>query len=632
MKLWMPRTAKKVFAPDPGVYGEQAATLLDLLTVADGIEVQATQIYVSPGGWTRVYYVTGLPSVVPFGYLQRFFSVGADVTVGIHAEPADSASAIQKRTKMMNKLHAEILAEQKAGTNKTIPFYQEQYDLLQQEREALRLGIERLYYVSLVISITADTRDDLDDSCDRLEREGFAGFMLRSAYKEHDLGFRAVAPIGENTLRHPIEMTSAALANAFPFSNAHFSHEYGVPIGIDWVSGHFNRYDAWDENLPNANMVVIGASGAGKSFFVKGFVARGAAMGIRHVIVDYEGEYTDVVHRLGGTSIRVDERSAARLNPFELEEEEEKLPGGEIRRFVDVMEKIAEMERLIASMATLHSGTSLDAYTAAATNDLLQTMYAKTFAFTADPESLYEPGGTRRDADRLILRQKRRQPRFADFYAALCERAEQDPRLEDAVMRLRRFCQGGTEGMFDCDTNVSLIDAPIIHFDLSSLPEKSMARKLGMQVVLEWVIEKFVKKGVNVKKRVIIDEAQKMLESEEHARFIEDVFRRIRKRSGSAVAASQDFRKFTKSEHGVAIVQNSATKVLMRQDKNDESTLQDIFGLEVHEFSELVGYLNGQARWVVGSEIFYNQLRPFDEETALFTTRFVTSERVQGGR
>jgi len=424
-------------------------------------------------------------------------------------------------------------------------------------------------------------------------------------------------------------MTSSALANAFPFTNSKFSHEFGVPIGLDFSSGHLNRYDAWHEKLANANMVIVGTSGGGKSYLLKALVARSAAFGIRHVIVDYEGEYTAVVKELGGVTIRVDERSPYRMNPFELEEEEELQSDGSIRRFVDIKEKISEMERLIVSMAHLHSPDPLDAYTVATINSLLQSLYEEDFAFTSDPESLYEQKDSwERDAkgDRLVRKVKRQQPRFGDFHAKLVEAAATDPRLEEAEIRLRRFREGGTEGMFDCESNVELTDEPIVHFDLSSLPEKSLARKLGMQVTLEWVIEKFVKKHIHVRKRVVIDEAQKMLELEEHARFIEDVFRRVRKRSGSAVAASQDFRKFADNEHGRAIVQNSATKVLLKQDKNDKATVLEVFNIEEREFDDLIGYSKGMGRWWVGGEVFYNVVSAFPEEHEMYKTTFVQSE------
>lgn len=627
------KPAKRVYQDDPSVIGEHAPTLHDLMTVADGIEVHASEIYVSPSGYTKTYYVTGLPSTVHFGYLNRFFHVGADVHITMHVEPADSALAMSKRTKLMTKIEAEILAEQKAGTNKQIAFLQQEYQLLEKEREELRLGIERLFYVTIIFAVSSPDREEFLAACERIEREGFEGFLIREAYKEHDLGFRSVAPIGENVLRHPIEMTSSALANAFPFTNSHFSHEYGLPIGIDWSTGHLNRYDAWHKGLVNANMLIIGMAGAGKSFLVKGLVSRSAAFGIRHVIVDYEGEYTAMVQAIGGVVIRIDERSPYKFNPFELEEEEEKKPDGRVERFVDVKEKISDMERLIKSMAHLHSeGDRLDAYTTNAINNLLQEMYEKDFGFTSDPESLYERKETwERNAkgDRLVRRVKRRQPRFSDFFNKLEQRAQDDSRLEELVMRLRRFKEGGTEGMFDCYSNVELQDVPIISFDLSSLSEKSLARKLGMQVVLEWVIEKFVKKNVHVKKRVVIDEAQKMLENEDHALFLEDVFRRIRKRSGSAVAASQDFRKFAESPNGRAIVQNSDTKVLLRQNKLDKEAVMETFGLEEHEFNELVGYRDGQARWWVGGEVFYNQMTTFADEFDLFTTRFVQSDYEQ---
>ncbi len=617
-----------MYGEDPSVLGEHAPTLHDLMTVADGITVYDTEIFVSPSGITKTYYVVGLPSTVHFGYLNRFFNLGADVHIAIHVDPGDSALAMSKRTKLMTRLQSQIISEEKAGTNKQIQFLRDQYGMLEREREELRLGIERLFYVTLIFTVSSRDRDEFTAACERIEREGFEGFMIREAYKEHDLGLRSVAPIGENVLRHPIEMTASALANAFPFTNSHFSHEYGVPIGVDWTTGHLNRYDGWQ--LDNHNMLIVGTSGAGKSFLVKGIGARSAAFGIRTVFVDYEGEYTAVVQALGGITLRIDERSPNKFNPFELHEEEEVLADGSVHEFVAVKDKISEMERLITSMAHLHSeGDRLDAYNTASINSILQEMYENSFLFTSDPASLYEEKTTwERDArgDRLVNRVKRSQPQFSDFYEMLEKRAEDDPRLDELVMRLRRFRADGTEGMFDCQSNVELQDNPIIQFDLSSLSEKSLARKLGMQVVLEWIIESFIKPRVHLRKRVVIDEAQKMLESDDHAQFLEDVFRRIRKRSGSAVAASQDFIKFAENMHGRAIVQNSATKVLLKQAKSDKEAVIKMFGVEEQEFDDLVGFRNGMGRWVVGEEVFYNQFQAFEAESDLFSTTYAKSE------
>ena len=619
---------KRVYRDDPSVLGEHAPTWQDLMTVADGIEVRPTEIFVSPSGFTKSYFVTGLPSTVHFGYLNRFFHLGADVHIAIHVDPGDSALAMSKRTKLMTKIESQILAEDKAGTNKQIPFLQDQYALLQAEREQLRIGAERLFYVTLIFTVSSPDREEFLAACERIEREGFDGFMIREAYKEHDLGLRSVAPIGENVLRHPIEMTASALANAFPFSNSHFSHEYGVPIGVDWTSGTLNRYDAWA--LVNHNALIVGASGGGKSFLMKGISARSSAFGIRTVFVDYDGEYTLMVRALGGITIRIDERSPYKFNPFELEEEEERQSDGTVIQFVAVKDKISEMERLITSMAHLHSDSDrLDAYNSSMVNALLQEMYENRFGFTSDPASLYEEKRAwerSTKGDRLVTRVKRPQPQFSDFYQMLEERAKDDARLEELVMRLRRFRADGTEGMFDCQSNVELQDNPILQFDLSSLSEKSAARKLGMQVILEWIIEKFVKKNANIRKRVVIDEAQKMLESEDHSQFLEDVFRRIRKRSGSAVAASQDFIKFYENEHGRAIVQNSETKVLLRQAKSDKDAVMRMFGVEEQEFDDMVGFRNGMGRWMVGEEVFYNQFNAFPKEAELFSTTFAKSE------
>ncbi len=627
---------------DPGVLGEHAPTIQDIMTTASGFSVSDTELFVSPSGYTRCYYVTGLPSPIPFGYLNPFFLLGADVHVSIHAEPADSARAMHKRTKRMTIVEAEIIREQNAGTNKRLEANRQQYALLEAEREALRSGREQLFYVTIIFTVSSPEREEFEEACRRIEREGFKGYVLRDAYKEHDLGLRSVAPIGMNVLRHPIEMTGSALANSFLFSNSKFSHEYGVPIGIDFSSGHLNRYDAWanDERLLNANMVIGGTSGAGKSFLVKGVVARSSAFGVRHVIIDFEGEYNRVSKAMGWVTIRIDARSPHRLNAFELEEEDEReeenadaLTG---RKIVRIDEKIEQIERLILSMAHMQGKESdrLDAYSVAAINEILQTMYTVDFGFTENPDSLYETlDNWQRDArgNRLIRRRKRPQPQYSDFHDRLALRAKQNARLEDAAMRLRRFKAGGTMGMFDCQSTVELRDTPVVHFDLSSLSGASLARELGIQVILEWVMEKFIKLNPSMRKRVVLDEAQELLKRPDMAQFLEDAFRRIRKRGGSAVAASQDLRKFLAHAQGQAITQNSATRVLLQQTEQDRALVTEVLGLKEGEFEELLHYKKGEARWDVAGEIFYNQMNASDLERELFSTTHTRSERERIG-
>ncbi|WP_241717078.1 VirB4 family type IV secretion system protein, partial [Sulfoacidibacillus ferrooxidans] len=546
-----------------------------------------------------------LPSIVRFGYLQRFFQLGADVHVSLHIDPADNQSAIKKRTHMMTRLKSEISLEIKAGTDRTIAFNQQLHALLEEEREDIRLGRERIFYVTIILSVSSNIEEEFQAACERIEKEGFEGFHVREAYKEHDIGFQSVAPLGENFLHHPIEMTGTALANAFPFTNSKFSHEYGVPIGLDFYTGHMNKYDAWEDHLVNNNMAIVGTSGSGKSFLIKGLIARSALFGIKHVLIDIEGEYTATVRALGGVSVRIDENADFHFNPFELEEEEMMIDG-RIHAVVSVKEKISDMERLIITMAHLHGEDRIDAYAVSTINDILQHLYEVEFGFTADPDSLYMVHNEWiRDerGDFLTNRTKRPQPQFSHFYDRLVERAEQDPRLMDLVMRLRRFKAGGTAGMFDCQNTSSLRDVPVLQFDFSGMAEHSPVRLLGMRVLLEWVFEKFVKKNPRIKKRVVIDEAQKFLEQEDFAMFLDNIFRRIRKYSGSAVAATQDFRKFADNDYGRAIIQNSSSKVLLKQDKNDKKAIMDIFQIEEREFEDLMSFTRGQGRWSVGEEV-----------------------------
>ena len=616
------------------VWGEHAPTLQDIIATASRAEFKTDHVEVAPHNFRRTYFVTRMPSRVHFGFLNQFFEFGADVDVSVHVEPADSARQIRKITQSISSLEAQVSLDIKADKTEMVTFNRRRIAELDALRMALQSGEEKMYYLSVILTVSADSLGELERACAVLEREGPGrGFQLVDAADLQQEGLLSVAPLATNKLRYPMEVFGSYVANMFPFVSSQFSHKRGPLVGFDLVSRAPMFYDAWYPGLTNANMFICGVSGAGKSYTLKGIISHSLLHDIQTVIVDWDGEYSVVAKAFGGAVVTIDYMTSDKMNPCELEEEEylDERMGQKMSR-VDVAEKIEEMTQFTKYAASLTGSDELNSMELALIDQLWHDLYRKDFGFTEDAASLYE---TRRElrGNRLQMRSRRRQPQFKDFYDKLRAAAEQDSRYEALAARLERVTAGRTLGLFDCQSTLTLAKAPIVVFDLSKLSDNSDLRKLGQYVALEWIVERFIKKNPTQKKRVIVDEAQKALENREGtaagnfaAMFLDNAFTRIRKRGGSAVAASQQFRVFAANPYGASIIRNSATKLLLKQEKLDEPMLREMFSLADHELERLYDAEPGEVRWDVGGEIVYSSYKATPWEDKLWNTKTVQAE------
>ena len=623
------------------VWGEHAPTLQDIIATASRADFKTDHVFIAPHSYRRTYFVTRMPSRVRFGFLNQFFGFGADVDVSVHVEPADSAKQIKKLTSAISDYEAQISLDEKADKKESVAKNYRRKAELEALRLALQSDEEKMYYLSVIITVSADSLGELERACMVLEREGPGrGYQLIDAADLQQEGLLSVAPLGLNKLRYPMEVFGSYIANMFPFVSSQFSHKRGVLVGFDQVSQAPMFYDAWADGrnngakkLTNANMFVSGVSGAGKSYTLKCIIGHSLLHDIQTVIVDWDGEYGMLAKSLGGVVVSIDYNMVGKINPCELQEEEYiDEATGRVMTKVDITEKIEEMTQYTKYAASLTGSDSLSGEEIALIDRLWEYIYRRKFGFTENASSLYEPN-RQLTGNRIQMKNRRKQPQFSDFYQELIAEAIKNARFQSLVARLERATAGRTLGLFDCQSTLQLDNKPIVVFDLSKLSENSDLRKLGQYVALEWIVERFIKKNPQQKKRVLMDEAQEALKNREGtsageyaAMFLDNAFTRIRKRGGSAVAASQQFRIFAASKYGASIIRNSDTKLLLKQERLDEQMLVETCSLAQHELDRLYDMEPGEVRWDVGGEIVYTSYKATPWEDKLWNTKTVEAE------
>ena len=119
-------------------------------------------------------------------------------------------------------------------------------------------------------------------------------------------GFNSIKPGGWNVFREQFErvLPASSTANLYPFSFSGKTDEHGCYLGRDkFGSNIIVDFDKRSDDKTNANMLILGNSGQGKSYLLKLILTNLRESGKRIICLDPELEYAELTDNLGGCFI-----------------------------------------------------------------------------------------------------------------------------------------------------------------------------------------------------------------------------------------------------------------------------------------------------------------------------------------
>lgn len=582
----------------------------------EGLSGKATDYWVEVGGtvqpvrYFRSFFAALTGNVSWAGMFDDLYAGDfgeGDCDTIIHVRPTESSRVQWNLSRKIAGIESDLLTEHNSSRRSAM--MQMLADLHEQQRR-LRTNISKLYQVSIQVVASHTEAGSFQRFCGLLVKR-FAGqsIILRAADARQLPALREATPLGredifKDTFRN---MESDNVADLFPFGQGSISHRAGIVIGDD-PQGRPIFFDNWYPLLPNYNMVIFGQSGAGKSVSIKLITSRSALWGIRTAIIDPELEYRPLVLGMGCPYIDLSPNSSHRINIFDVDAEED----AEGNLLVNLDEAVYAVQAVVFRMIRQVDPENLNGQAKIRIGEQIRELYA-SFGITEDPESLLVAAG-----DFEVGKKRRPMPTLSDLYQIM----KADPATKAAANILRAFTQEGgskAQSIFDGQSTVELRDAPIVAFSLAGL-EENIIKPLGTFVATKWVWERFGKKNRTQKKRIIVDEAQMMMDDPETAKWLENAFRRGRKLNVSMCAVTQGFEVFTRVAEGMGILKNAPTKILLRQDPMDIDAVQGRFDLSVGEAQFLLTAPKGQGILRVDHEAAICFFRCTDREYAMFST------------
>jgi len=541
------------------ILDDGTVSLADILSPSS-IEVDFKYIRVGEK-FMRTLFVVGYPRYVAANWLEPLINFDHQLDISMFVYPTSSNDVLSDLRRKVAEMEATIASEMEAGRvvdPKTTAALEDALGL----QEELAKGVERFFLFSLYITISSDSLKDLDETTKRLTGTLASILLLaKTATLQMEEGFKTTLPIGTDMLYITRNMDTTSLASTFPFTSAMLTQDKGVLYGINQQNGSLIVFDRF--SLENANEVVLGKSGAGKSYLIKIEVIRQLMFGTEVIIVDPEGEYETLANTLGGEALQFSSNSPIKINPFDLAnvyEEDENELGLKILSLFGLLKII--------------TGDLDPAHDAILDRALVETYRQK--GITTDPAT-----------------QKMTPPLMEDLYKTLL--GTEDANARELALRLEKFIKGSLSGIFNQQSNFN-INKQFTVFSLKGMEEE--LRPIAMHIILDFVWTKVRK---DLKKRVLIlDEAWYMMKYQDSASFVYGIAKRARKYYLGMTTATQDVEDFLSTDYGRAVLTNSSIQMLLKQGTAEVDLISKTFFLSEGERELLISADVGEGLFFAG--------------------------------
>ncbi|MCL2257297.1 MAG: ATP-binding protein [Candidatus Bathyarchaeota archaeon] len=506
------------------------------------------------GKLQRTFTIYQLPGKLLPGFVSELYGLCEKVLIGIKPLSPEVASA--QMGKYLRLLKSILLADQSKGR---LPKEETKlkHDMAQATYHGLITGSTRLFELKINLTLEADTLEELKGKTKKLKD------TLQSRFIRLDCPLYFQPELALGTVGKKLVADTTTVSSFFPFVSADLIESPGgVFLGINQLTG---APIVFDPHLRmNQNIIIMGKSGAGKSFTSKILLTRLLQKhpNLAYYIVDPENEYGEVGRLSGADVLDITTEKQLGLDPIQIFSDNKDTAAGILADLVGVEDNRGYQE--------LRSAVG-------ASRDLLE---------------VYQNSS----------------PALKD-------------RLSPFVTGTDSFLTMGQPQKF---SHRMVFNLSALHRQLAMTQRRSLTFQAANVLVFSKIWQmldntKFL--PLHIPKLVIIDELWLYTALPASASFLEGVSRRGRKRNVTLLLNSQRLADVLENPAGKAVIENCATKVMLRQDESAIRMAGQTIGLSTAEMETLLELNQGQGLIVAGDIHLPIDFLATNEEYNIFTTK-----------
>ena len=506
-------------------------------------------------------------------------------------------------SKMLNKELADLRSRYQSERDNTI------LERIRQDIDSLEIFIQqftasqsRTFDFQMHLMITADTQEELENK--RLNLKTYLDSMEMVAIPlkfEQERVLKSILPIFD---KQPIEerigtiMPSPTMAAMYPFIFDSIKDEgLSTLLGVEFSGGVvlFNQFlyqIKKENNRNNANMIILGASGSGKSTAAKLMLRNHIRNGYQIVCVDPEGELTEMTNNLGGEVVDLGKGGEyGMINPLEIVMD------------VDAEEAASSGAGYTVLTKTLQTLKAFMKYYAPNIEEDVLTLFSEivleTYARFGIAYNTNFSNYTSKDY-----------PTMQDVYVtvtskltSMTEKTHERDVLERLELKIRPLVKE-LQYYFNGKTTINTTNDYLVFNIKEIMNSDSNVRNALLFNVLKYAWSLCLNPNKNTV--LSVDEAHVLLGSQNElgAEFLAQVQRRARKYNTGSIIITQQPSDFVASNmimHGKAIFDNASYYLVMGLRKQAAEDLSMLIDLNDNEKENIKRYNQGEALFVCGN-------------------------------
>lgn len=433
-------------------------------------------------------------------------------------------------------------------------------------------------------------------------------------------GFMAVMPSGYDSFREQFErvLPATSVANLFPFNYSGKTDSHGFYIGADkFGSNIIVDFNQRNDDKTNANILILGNSGQGKSYLLKLILSNLREQGFSLINLDPEHEYQELTENLGGVFVDMMQGKYI-INILEPkqwatddEEKDEDAPAT-FQKTTVLSQHISFLKDFFKEYKDFDDEQT----------DTLEIMLSKMYRYFGITETTDLSQLTHDDYPTLSNLYEYIDEEYKHFNNSKDNIYTRET-LRKVLLLLNSICVGSDSKFFNGHTNIP--EGKIVTFGVKGLLQANKSLKNALLFnILSYMSNELLTKGYTI---ASIDELYLFLTNITAVEYIRNFMKRVRKKESAIILASQNLEDFNIEgikEFTKPLFSIPSHAFLFNAGNIDSSFYIDTLQLEQSEFDLIKYPQRGVCLYKCGNERYNLAVHAPEYKEKLFGT--------QGGR
>jgi len=215
----------------------------------------------------RTMFLATYPRYLNTSWFSPIVNLDRVLDISIFVTPKHTAEVLKQLRDQLARLEAQVMEESASGKVRD-PIVETAIQDIETLRDKLQQGTDKFFDVGVYITFYENSLKELDDTENKIK--GLLEYQLvypKSAVFRMSEGFFSTMPLNNDSLDVHTSLNTEPLSSLFPFVSFDLTSNSGVLYGINTHNNSLVLFDRF--TLENANSVVLGKAGGGKSYTVK---------------------------------------------------------------------------------------------------------------------------------------------------------------------------------------------------------------------------------------------------------------------------------------------------------------------------------------------------------------------------